>query len=332
VAISNRCARCGRPTRAGAGAIGPLCECHVAGGKAKTGSGGVTPVQAARQPGTLPAWAVLTAEPPVRTTRGDPAIPATTQCPYCRVDLRVSWLEEHKRERCPNRPGAAVTPPAKPTLPIASSPASTSSALPSSWSVYLEDLDRRPEQLWVKCLLCSHCGPPSKIRRHLTQKHVTPLDRPPREPAARPATATCAAQQRQDSIAERCSRCGCPLLADDRAAHLQVCAGRTPLKPDIVPAVPPEWSRCPFCDTKVKSAKLEQHRRTCMRRTKQVAASARRDDSPRRTPEWITTVSLDARTSDERRDASHGWGQRYREHGRFGSHPSHDSFDDESEP
>lgn len=35
---------------------------------------------------------------------------------------------------------------------------------------------------------------------------------------------------------------------------------------------------------------------------------------------------------DREMDATRGWGGSFREEGRFGSHPSHDDFGDESEP
>ena len=45
-------------------------------------------------------------------------------------------------------------------------------------------------------------------------------------------------------------------------------------------------------------------------------------------PASVATVTGTDRQMDATRDYTHA----YREQGRFGSHPSHDSFDDESEP
>ena len=45
-----------------------------------------------------------------------------------------------------------------------------------------------------------------------------------------------------------------------------------------------------------------------------------------------TATSPDTSSENDRRqrDASHGWGGSFRDHGQFGSHPSFDSMDDES--
>jgi hypothetical protein len=134
-------------------------------------------------------------------------------------------------------------------------------------------------------------------------------------PAQQVSTETAPKQQTQPVS---CPRCAASLLRVHLAAHLQDCAGRGRGKAAVPPNPPSDSSR------------QQERRQKPGRANKNTQRSGR--FSSGRTRDWIMTVNLDQLESEERRDASYGWGPRYREHGRFGSHPAHDDFDDESRP
>ena len=90
---------------------------------------------------------------------------------------------------------------------------------------------------------------------------------------------------------------------------------------------------CSRCGVRIRANRLKTHlaKKCPARRNKQVRESV---------PERTLPTSRAARRSNAYREANSisagdqtkGYGHSYRERGRFGSHPSHDGFDDESGP
>lgn len=89
-----------------------------------------------------------------------------------------------------------------------------------------------------------------------------------------------------------------------------------------------KYTLCPVCRTSVKTTRLKKHmakvhKRRFVRSRPTQAPSAK--DPTRR------TTSLTA-PRDQNLDATKPYAHAYREQGKYGSHPSHDGFDDESSP
>lgn len=89
-----------------------------------------------------------------------------------------------------------------------------------------------------------------------------------------------------------------------------------------------EYTHCPVCSDRVKPQNLERHLRKVHHRRSKKHLSV-----PGLVP---SDVDVNRRSTtliaprDKNLDATKLYAQSYREHGRFGSHPSHDGFDDES--
>lgn len=83
---------------------------------------------------------------------------------------------------------------------------------------------------------------------------------------------------------------------------------------------------CPVCKVKVKASRFEKHLRKV--HGKRVPRSATATSAKDPTRENTTLVA----PRDKNLDATKLYAHAYREQGKFGSHPSHDGFDDESSP
>jgi len=83
---------------------------------------------------------------------------------------------------------------------------------------------------------------------------------------------------------------------------------------------------CPVCKVRVKASRFEKHLRKVHR--KQVSRSATIPSAKDPTRQDSTLVAQ----RDKNLDATKLYAHAYREQGKFGSHPSHDGFDDESSP
>lgn len=108
-----------------------------------------------------------------------------------------------------------------------------------------------------------------------------------------------------------------------------------------------ELVTCPQCNARVKSKKIAKHMRAkCPKRMARSSGSDRRrtqrgSASPNNAfsrletgqPSSVKKRALhDQVHGRDRGDATRGYAHSYREQGRFGSHSSHDGFDDESSP
>ena len=97
-----------------------------------------------------------------------------------------------------------------------------------------------------------------------------------------------------------------------------------------------EWRFCPVCQARVKARKLQRHLGKVHKKTE--VGKATGGHRPRVTSivESVKDVLRDSTTlaapRDKNLDITKLYAHSYREQGRFGSHPSHDGFDDESGP
>lgn len=100
------------------------------------------------------------------------------------------------------------------------------------------------------------------------------------------------------------------------------------------------FTRCSVCGVAIRTSRLKRHATRCPGRTTRVSRPQRRRSQQRRSPKrsafWVTKRRIvqtldDALGRRDRRDATRDY-YWFRENGRWGSHPAHDGFDDESGP
>ena len=84
---------------------------------------------------------------------------------------------------------------------------------------------------------------------------------------------------------------------------------------------PQSLTPCPLCLVMLKPQNLPRHLRTVHPQPHSCLTD--------RAPSWEDTLIASDEPSP---DATHPYAHAYRERGRFGSHPSHDPFDDDSGP
>lgn len=134
---------------------------------------------------------------------------------------------------------------------------------------------------------------------------------------------------------------GCGAQLDPRKVnqHLQMKHKTTPEARRPIGADslrPQEWQSCPICKAQVKMGKMQCHLRKVHRETEVYKRTPIYKSARTSTIESVKDVLRDSTTlaspRDKNLDATKLYAQSYRESGRFGSHPSHDGFDDESGP
>jgi hypothetical protein len=107
-----------------------------------------------------------------------------------------------------------------------------------------------------------------------------------------------------------------------------------PIAADSV--MPQEWQSCPICKTQVKVRKLQRHLKKVHRKMGVRERTPMHKSAGTPTAESVKDALRDNTTlaspRDKNLDATKLYAHSYRENGRFGSHPSHDGFDDESGP
>jgi len=123
---------------------------------------------------------------------------------------------------------------------------------------------------------------------------------------------------------------GSQLSPNDVDSHLQQVHPSAPVKQQLPATVRARrqeagYEFCPECNVRVKTSRLKRHlRKVHKTRSGQVIAHSATDVLR----ESTTLVA----PRDKNLDVTKPYAHSYREGGRFGSHPSHDGFDDESGP
>jgi hypothetical protein len=134
---------------------------------------------------------------------------------------------------------------------------------------------------------------------------------------------------------------GCNAQLDPRevnrhlhSKHKPSTKARQPMAADSVKSQ--EWQSCPICKAQVKARNLQHHLSKVHRKTEVGKRTAVHKSAGTPTVESVKDVLRDSTTlaspRDKNLDATKLYAHSYRESGRFGSHPSHDGFDDESGP
>jgi hypothetical protein len=214
----------------------------------------------------------------------------------------------------------------------------------------------KPERKYQVCSVCKATVRVERIERHVTRAHNRPLAQaannldatPTRSATNRPGATTqpsnpvvigeanrnescplCGASIRIGGIKKHMTKAHTSSLANPlfteavRQGNLarQRAHGTLPLRHHISPSLQ-KTTRCPICKVAIKASRFEKHMRK-VHRKRVVVRSAK--DAMRQSTTLLTP-------RDKNLDATKPYAHAYREQGKFGSHPSHDGFDDESSP
>ena len=131
--------------------------------------------------------------------------------------------------------------------------------------------------------------------------------------------------------------CGAQLEPREVNRHLHAKHKRTKTKRTIASdsAKPEKWQSCPLCKAQVKAHRLQRHLRKAHKKNEVGRTNMYKPREPAKV-ESAKDVLRDSTTlaapRDKNLDATKLYAHAYREQGRYGSHPSHDGFDDESGP
>jgi len=165
----------------------------------------------------------------------------------------------------------------------------------------------------VRCPECRTAV--AKLARHLRRVHLIGID-------AKFAVPT--------KKGLECPKCA--LVVMDLSTHLRSVHGIGNSGAKAQSAAPERTGlcKCPRCGVRVKAEKLKRHIRNVHKFVKTKVGK-------RRGGEIVWTEETKQRgfqtDAEQRRlDATREYAQKFRDHGQFGSHPSHDGFDDESNP
>lgn len=91
----------------------------------------------------------------------------------------------------------------------------------------------------------------------------------------------------------------------------------------------PQLTKCQKCGVMVK--RLSKHQdKAHGNGSEESRVAARKKSRPIQGTFQVENLSSSAVGETRERDAKHGWGGAFRDHGQFGSYPSHDDMDDES--
>ena len=133
-----------------------------------------------------------------------------------------------------------------------------------------------------------------------------------------------------------CPLCGVGVRMTRLTRHISKVHSETAIaQPLAAPAKPTskrQLCKCPFCASLVRQDRLDAH----IQKIHKAATKASPQVSIRRklqsTMHQQSASETNSCLQDRSMDATRDYYIRYRDNGQFGSYPSHDSFDDESEP
>ena len=169
----------------------------------------------------------------------------------------------------------------------------------------------------VKCPACEFKGSADDFTMHFALQHGSKGRRRRRTQlptgcvAAKNKRKTTAANPRLDSSSPRLPKSVGPMRSRAATVH--------PMK------------SCPLCSSKVREDRLQKHMsRRCPLRKQRVKMSQGNDSSE--SLRYKGQLEVERPSWWNNLDATKNYGYPAREAGRYGSHPAHDPFDDESKP
>ena len=202
----------------------------------------------------------------------------------------------------------------------------------------------RPTIEWVQCPKgCGRWVNPRKLKRHLNRVHTTN----PASSQMANASLTSPKPSKAERKYETCPVCWAKVRVERINGHVARVHTNRPVatatsQPHRITAeatksvrmspvsrkVESEYETCPLCKVRVRASRINRHMRKAHKRTPTNPHRAVPLSS--KDPLRDTTTLVAPR--DKNLDATKLYAHPYREQGRYGSHPSHDGFDDESGP
>lgn len=217
------------------------------------------------------------------------------------------------------------------------------------------------ERKYEVCSVCNATVRVERLERHMTRVHKrlpartasasvqeTASTAPPLTAAPRPTVSIATGEAAQY---ESCPLCGAKLKTGKMKRHMtkahtsslanplfteavrradlarQQLQGNRPFRQNTSQS-PRKKTLCPICKVAVKANRLTNHMATVHKRRSGHSRAMQAQSAKDPTRQATTLVA----PRDKNLDATKLYAHPYRERGRFGSHPSHDGFDDESSP
>lgn len=143
------------------------------------------------------------------------------------------------------------------------------------------------------------------------------------------------AKSRKIRPAVNCPQCGA--LTTRLARHLRKVHGESGPAQDrpalLASSGTSRLVRCPICTCTVREDHLERHSRKVHHlRGNEARRQIASPVEPSPTNQTLRTAQASEPATERVLDATRDYYAAYRDHGQFGSHPSHDGYDDESNP
>jgi hypothetical protein len=134
-----------------------------------------------------------------------------------------------------------------------------------------------------------------------------------------------------------CPLCGVGVLVTRLTKHISKVHSETATAQSLAvaakPTSKPELCKCPCCSSLVRQDRLDAHIRKIHKAASKASPQAPIQRKLQQTKhQKQLTPSVSNGCQDRSMDATRDYYALYRDNGQFGSHPSHDSFDDESTP
>jgi uncharacterized C2H2 Zn-finger protein len=261
-----------------------------------------------------------------------PKLTPLATCPYCVARVAKDKLQQHiERAHKKNT-----------TLPESPVLAAEKTATPDS-------------RILTKCPFCQAYVKQTRLKKHVQKVHGA------KDSAESKALPQLTRQLSKGPRLVICPECGVSVARTNLQKHRQKVHNATAARPISVEKVPQRevvigkrtMVQCRLCGASVRKDRLHGHMRKVHgspgyeeqaaplaqktppqpKGTRHGGAKRQRGTVPSRVSD-SDRLQLEAlkQSMDEPRDGSKHWGHMRREHGRFGSHPIFDDYDDESEP
>lgn len=241
----------------------------------------------------------------------------TVRCPYCGTSIPRAEVEAHMRTSHPEEMA----------VPHRKAESSKRNDVPRHTKRL--NVDKNEPRIRTVCPVCGKLMKQEDLAKHWEEKHALP-----------PVPHT----------HRRCLICEGVFTKEEMDAHTRVCRETLRSRPQRRSKkrkkLPEKRVVCPKCGVQVNEKNLSRHLQNvhyfdtasntskqkprARKGGKQSESKKKTASTPQRrqTPSWMEGQHDDGRKMDVTRPYAHA----RREHGRFGSHPSHDDYGDESNP
>lgn len=284
------------------------------------------------------------------------------KCKSCGKKTRTSArIETHDRNSLVNQGPTTYqpsipTPSVKPYVPAPEAPTLVPLA-PKTYRIPIpkavvetpsgvKTAQAHPELGWETCTVCQVSLLAKNLERHMKKTHGTePIQK---VQVKKPVTAKAKTETLTSEVA--CPECGKEVGKDSLVKHVRKSHGHEKARQHgLTPPKPTEVVRCrrPYCKAELKADEMAEHLRvvhgivrvaqpvpknTTSPKSEAPSEKKRQSNPVRQSSVIYTNVEKLEQAYFDRRDGSRGYAHPFREYGRYGSHPIHDDYGDESGP